>query len=1207
MSEMKINALFFNHTQQNCGVHEYGKLLAEKLASSEEFNLTYIEVSSEAEFVEQCLRNNDVSLCFINYHSATLAWLQRKHVTGIGLPVIGIMHEFGYLNAFYEGSQLFDYRALIDPSVKSRVPNVSTHPRVIVGYKPSTQTRSRFTVGSFGFATPSKCFDHVVTLVKREFEDATIRFNIPSASFGDPDGSGARKIAKDCMNMVSGTGISVEVSHEFLHPQKLVDFLAENTINIFCYTDDKGRGVSSAVDFAVASGRPFGVSDGTMFRHLRHICPEVFISKHGIRGVLESGDRSVKKLQKLWSDENLSKSFFDASLNAIASYKAYSERNKLFNIALDDTERERYSHDIEEMRKTVAEIMSKKIAEANVQQAFVKSSVEHFSDGKKNLNILCIGSYEDTAYETLIKKGYLITAIDPVIDRDLNEFFKKSTTVKCSYDIIFSTSVIEHVQNDELFISQITELLAPDGVAILTADFNDNFVKGDVAPHTDCRLYTIKDILLRLVPLMHSCELVGPHFWQKSTPDFSFEGSVYSFVSLVFRKKRTLPEDDVFCNDVCKELLDIEVKNKFKKEIKTESQKSSDLQLDKKPGFFRRLEQSIRKRRKRLIGWISNFNKERVNIDKGENAQNEVTHNRPGFFRRLERSIRKRRKSLIGWISNFNRQRLNINVRKKVANEIINISKNAPNEIINISENTPNEIILNSDYGIESNAWHTFRKKLLETLGNNKWSSVSKNKKLWICIVDNNESAEGIDSNIESNIHKIIDNGVINIGCIIISNKRMHKSSFKALSAEIVKNIQQIPKMINEDDAILFVSSGDNLEPAMIQILEKNDGFSADFLLFDFYYEQESQAYPVLLHGVDPLHARYCDYFFSRFMVNGRLLMDATKKCKKVTLRNIALACFDLAGPSKIKHIPIPLLSAGLTKEMVHLAKSKITHPKRQKRKYKSQVSAIICTKDNNFLLQQLLHRLQNERTIKEIIIVANNCTSKNMELLLAELRETKAAKIIKYDKAFNFSRQCNIASSIATGTNLLFLNDDIAPSSENWIEILMESSMTNNGSISGPLLIYPDQTVQHGGMFLGFRNIAGHMMRHSSIPDATSNFLLNAPRKVSCLTGAVLMIPKTVFENLNGFDDNLGTYLQDVDLCLRATEIGVDLVFDPRSVLIHFESTTVKTILSNDKIMKTRQREYVYFRSRWPNLKDNYFNKNLSLDDEHMRKLKIP
>jgi SAM-dependent methyltransferase len=343
-----------------------------------------------------------------------------------------------------------------------------------------------------------------------------------------------------------------------------------------------------------------------MFRHLKHICPEVFISKHGIRGVLKSEDGPVKKLQKLWSDKNLSKSFFDASITAIASYRAYSERKKMYNISLDATERLRYLSDIIEMKETVPEIMSLKIEEANVQQAFVKSAVEHFSDGKKNLNILCIGSFEDTAFETLKYKGYSITAIDPILNTDLNGFIKRKNTAKSSYDIIFSTSVIEHVQDDDLFISQITSLLAVDGVAILTADFNDNFVKGNVKPHTDYRLYTIKDILFRLVPLMHSCELVGPHFWQASVPDFTFEGATYSFISLVFRKKKELPDDESFSNDIRRALLE----NKLEK--------------------------------------VNNLNQIRKIIDTSEIARNELGHHKPGFFRRLERSIRKRRKRLFG-------------------------------------------------------------------------------------------------------------------------------------------------------------------------------------------------------------------------------------------------------------------------------------------------------------------------------------------------------------------------------------------------------------------------------------------------------------------------------------------------------------------------------------------------------------------------------
>ena len=552
---MRIKALFFNHKHRNCGVHEYGRLLADKLNGAAVFDLKYLEISSESDFIKQVEVNQDASVSFANYHPQTVPWLTKDVVQAVRHPVIGIMHEFGYFNAFYEGSQIFDFRALIDPSVISRVPNVTVHPRVVVEHRPSTLPRDEFTVGSFGFGTPAKCFDHVVTLVKREFDKATIRFNIPPAAFGDPEGIEAIKIAEKGKQLVAGTGIKLEVNHEFLTPQELVDFLGENTINVFCYSSDLGRGLSSAVDFAVASGRPFAVTDGTMFRHIRHVCPEVFISKNGLRGVLEYGVEPVERLRSLWSDESLVNSFRDAARNAIDAFQEYSGRERLFNVALDNVERSRYSPDVQEMTEVVPEIMSKKIAEANVQQAFVKSTVEHFSNGRKNLNILCVGSFEDTACETLKAKGYSITAIDPAVDMDLSTFHGLRSTAKSSFDIIFSTSVMEHVENDELFVSQITDLLAVGGVAILTTDYNDGYSEGDLKPYTDYRLYTLKDLLLRLVPLMNSCELVGPHFWQRSIPDFAFEGARYSFVSLVFRKKRQLRQDAVFEQDLCEELL----------------------------------------------------------------------------------------------------------------------------------------------------------------------------------------------------------------------------------------------------------------------------------------------------------------------------------------------------------------------------------------------------------------------------------------------------------------------------------------------------------------------------------------------------------------------------------------------------------------------------------------------------------------------------
>jgi GT2 family glycosyltransferase len=126
--------------------------------------------------------------------------------------------------------------------------------------------------------------------------------------------------------------------------------------------------------------------------------------------------------------------------------------------------------------------------------------------------------------------------------------------------------------------------------------------------------------------------------------------------------------------------------------------------------------------------------------------------------------------------------------------------------------------------------------------------------------------------------------------------------------------------------------------------------------------------------------------------------------------------------------------------------------------------------------------------------------------------------------------------------------------------------------------------------------------MRYSPLPDENSSFWLQAPRRVSSLTGAALLVPRAVFESLNGFDTMLGHYLQDVDFCMRASGMGVPVVFDPRSILIHFESLSVKQTLSDERVTYTREKEFEYFRRRWPILHDKWLNPRLSPDDEAMR-----
>ena len=209
------------------------------------------------------------------------------------------------------------------------------------------------------------------------------------------------------------------------------------------------------------------------------------------------------------------------------------------NRILDDKARELYKPAIDMLMQLVPEAMARKIPEANVQQGFVFDTVHRYTNPNKAPKVLCVGSYEDTASMGLIAMGYKVTEIDPVINCPIQEFFVNPSTVKNSYDIIFSTSVIEHVTDDSAFVAYISGLLAPGGVAIITCDYKDGWVPGEPKPPVDMRLYTQKDLRDRLLFLMNGCSLVDEPQWDCPNPDFILMGTYqYTFATLVVKKNQ---------------------------------------------------------------------------------------------------------------------------------------------------------------------------------------------------------------------------------------------------------------------------------------------------------------------------------------------------------------------------------------------------------------------------------------------------------------------------------------------------------------------------------------------------------------------------------------------------------------------------------------------------------------------------------------------
>jgi hypothetical protein len=613
---MSINILFVTHTKEQCGVYQFGKDIFEAIESSSKYKFIKLECESLKELEDAVSKNNPEGIIY-NYHPSVMPWLCNKHTKGmyknniakIQCVQIGIIHEItqevadnatAYRNEIVYGdsqkmlNSLFDFYTAADPTLLLKNPYVFKTGRLVPSYINSNViSDSKIPIiGSFGFGTANKGFEELVTKVQNEFDEAKIKINIPFAEFGDKDGNNARKIAEDCKALIKNEKIKLEITHDFLQEKELFNFLAGNDLNVFLYQDKSGRGISSALDNALAVQRPIAVSNCPMFRHVLNIEPSICIEHFSLKQILASGFAPLQEIvdgwdskNMLWEYERILDSVFSKSKNIIYPktgilnkiknifkkklsmpnssfswlrdtesatkdnlevdknllYTAVSDENNTIklNRILDDEARKLYSPAINLLLKALPITMDKKIARANVQQAFVFDTVYRTLSNYRNPKLLCVGSYEDTASMLLIKMGFAIEEIDPMINYFLQEYYTKPSTKKETYDIVFSTSVIEHDPDDKSFLECIEGLLAPGGIAVITCDYKDGWVLGEPKPEVDARFYTKKDMEERMLSYIPQCELVDVGDWDCPNPDFFYlDKYQYSFATFVFRKKK---------------------------------------------------------------------------------------------------------------------------------------------------------------------------------------------------------------------------------------------------------------------------------------------------------------------------------------------------------------------------------------------------------------------------------------------------------------------------------------------------------------------------------------------------------------------------------------------------------------------------------------------------------------------------------------------
>ena len=268
--------------------------------------------------------------------------------------------------------------------------------------------------------------------------------------------------------------------------------------------------------------------------------------------------------------------------------------------------------------------------------------------------------------------------------------------------------------------------------------------------------------------------------------------------------------------------------------------------------------------------------------------------------------------------------------------------------------------------------------------------------------------------------------------------------------------------------------------------------------------------------------------------------------------------------------------------------------------KDKPLISIIIPNKDQRDTLKQCLDSVEGRSTYQnyEILVVENNSEEAETFTYYEELKQKKNVRVLTWGGEFNYSAINNFAVREAKGEYLVFLNNDIQVITPGWLEELLANCQRPEVGIVGAKLYYPDDTIQHAGVIIGMGGVAGHAFR--GMKRSRTGYLHKASLQMdySAVTAACMMVERSVFEAIGGFEEALVVAFNDVDLCLRVCQKGYLVVYNPHVELYHYESKSRGADDSKEKVNRFKQ-ETEFMKTRWKDLLkkgDPYYNKNLTL-----------
>ena len=220
-------------------------------------------------------------------------------------------------------------------------------------------------------------------------------------------------------------------------------------------------------------------------------------------------------------------------------------------------------------------------------------------------------------------------------------------------------------------------------------------------------------------------------------------------------------------------------------------------------------------------------------------------------------------------------------------------------------------------------------------------------------------------------------------------------------------------------------------------------------------------------------------------------------------------------------------------------------------------VSAIVLNYKNPQYTVQCVHNLLRQTIADrmEILVVDNHSCDDSIGILRNRLGEEPSVRIIETPENLGFGGGNNFGERYAHGTYILILNPDTEPAQSSIEQLVEHLEQDQTIGIIAPKLEFADKSVRDS--FRRFPDISDFIIKRTALRHVLHDRLNRYLRRsihptetcdVEWVVGAFMLLRRSLYESLEGFDERYFLFLEDTDLCRRCWEAGFRVVYSPQT-----------------------------------------------------------